>query len=187
MSDSPPLPPSAPPVASHGEPALPLSSRAGGSLRGEAQLPGDKSMSHRALILGLLAVGETRVTGLLEGEDVLRTAEACRALGAEVVREEPGAWRVHGRGVGGLVALCLTDVLSDGLSMVYSFYDPELAHRSLGTFLILDHIAQVRSARLNYVYLGYWVKDSPKMAYKAQFQPLEVQKGPLGWCLLNAV
>ena len=81
-----------------------------------------------------------------------------------------------------LVAVALTDVMPDGLSMVYSFYDPELAHRSLGTFLILDHIAQVRSAQLRYVYLGYWVKDSPKMAYKAQFQPLEVQKGTLGWC-----
>ena len=83
-----------------------------------------------------------------------------------------------------LVAVALTDVMPDGLSMVYSFYDPELAHRSLGTFLILDHIAQVRSAVLSYVYLGYWVKDSPKMAYKAQFQPLEVQKGTMGWCLL---
>jgi arginine-tRNA-protein transferase len=84
-----------------------------------------------------------------------------------------------------LVAVALTDVMPDGLSMVYSFYDPELAHRSLGTFLILDHIAQVRAAALDYVYLGYWVKNSPKMAYKAQFQPLQVQKGTQGWCLLD--
>lgn len=84
-----------------------------------------------------------------------------------------------------LIAVALTDVMPDGLSMVYSFYDPDLAHRSLGTFLILDHIAQVRSAELSYVYLGYWVKDSPKMAYKAQFRPLEVQKGTLGWCVLD--
>ena len=83
-----------------------------------------------------------------------------------------------------LVAVALTEVMPDGLSMVYSFYDPDLAHRSLGTFLILDHIAQVRSAGLGYVYLGYWVKDSPKMAYKADYQPLQVQKGPLGWCPL---
>ena len=83
-----------------------------------------------------------------------------------------------------LVAVALTDVMPDGLSMVYSFYNPDLAQRSLGTFLILDHIAQVRSARLGYVYLGYWVKDSPKMAYKADYQPLQVQKGPLGWCAL---
>lgn len=84
-----------------------------------------------------------------------------------------------------LVAVALTDVMPDGLSMVYSFYDPDLAHRSLGTFLILDHIAQVRSAGLSYVYLGYWVKDSAKMAYKAQYRPLEVQRGTLGWCLLE--
>ncbi len=84
-----------------------------------------------------------------------------------------------------LVAVALTDVMPDGLSMVYSFYDPDLAQRSLGTYLILDHIAQVRSAALRYVYLGYWVKDSPKMAYKAQFRPLEVQKGTLGWCELS--
>ena len=84
-----------------------------------------------------------------------------------------------------LVAVALTDVMPDGLSMVYSFYDPDLASRSLGTYLILDHIAQVRSAALRYVYLGYWVKDSPKMAYKAQFRPLEVQKGTLGWCTLS--
>ena len=84
-----------------------------------------------------------------------------------------------------LVAVALTDVMPDGLSMVYSFYDPELAHRSLGTFLILDHIEQVRSAGLGYVYLGYWVKDSLKMAYKAQFKPLQVQRGTLGWCPLD--
>ena len=84
-----------------------------------------------------------------------------------------------------LVAVALTDVMPDGLSMVYSFYDPELAHRSMGTFLILDHIAQVRSAALNYVYLGYWVKESPKMAYKALYKPLQVQRGTLGWCPLD--
>jgi arginine-tRNA-protein transferase len=84
-----------------------------------------------------------------------------------------------------LVAVALTDVMPDGLSMVYSFYDPDLAARSLGTYLILDHIEQVCSAALRYVYLGYWVKDSPKMAYKAQFRPLEVQKGTLGWCSIG--
>ncbi|ODT70883.1 MAG: arginyltransferase [Pelagibacterium sp. SCN 63-23] len=84
-----------------------------------------------------------------------------------------------------LVAVALTDVMPDGLSMVYSFYDPDLAQRSLGTFIILDHIAQVRSAGLDYVYLGYWVKDSPKMAYKADYSPLEVQRGVLGWTRLE--
>lgn len=80
-----------------------------------------------------------------------------------------------------LVAVALTDVMPDGLSMVYSFYDPQMAQRSLGTFLILDHIAQVRSAGLAHVYLGYWVPASPKMAYKGEYRPLEVQCGPEGW------
>lgn len=65
-------------------------------------VPGDKSISHRALMFAGLAIGETRVTGLLEGEDVLRTAAAMRALGAEVTRDDPGAWRVVGAGIGGL-------------------------------------------------------------------------------------
>jgi len=65
-------------------------------------VPGDKSISHRALIFGLLAIGETRIEGLLEGEDVLRTAAACRALGAVVLRDAPGRWRVRGVGIGGL-------------------------------------------------------------------------------------
>ena len=84
-----------------------------------------------------------------------------------------------------LLAVALTDVMPDGLSMVYSFYDPDLTYRSLGTFLILDHIDQVRSAGLDYVYLGYWVKDSPKMAYKGDYRPLEVQRGSLGWTRLE--
>lgn len=82
--------------------AGPLSSSACGALSGTVTVPGDKSISHRAVILGGLAVGETSITGLLEGEDVLRTAAALRALGAEVERTGPGRWRVHGRGVGGL-------------------------------------------------------------------------------------
>lgn len=84
-----------------------------------------------------------------------------------------------------LIAVALTDLMPDGLSMVYSFYDPQMAHRSLGTYLILDHIQQVRSAGLDYVYLGYWVKDSPKMAYKADYRPLDVQRGSLGWARLD--
>ena len=84
-----------------------------------------------------------------------------------------------------LVAVALTDVLPDGLSMVYSFYEPRLEARGLGNLLILDHIEQVRLAGLDYVYLGYWVKNSPKMAYKGRFHPLEVQRGPLGWRRLD--
>jgi 3-phosphoshikimate 1-carboxyvinyltransferase len=78
-----------------------MTARAAGPLAGEAQVPGDKSISHRALILGAMAVGETVVTGLLEGQDVLDTAAAMRAFGAEVVRLAPGHWSVHGVGVGG--------------------------------------------------------------------------------------
>jgi 3-phosphoshikimate 1-carboxyvinyltransferase len=74
---------------------------AGGPLRGTAEVPGDKSVSHRALILGALAVGETRVIGLLEGQDVLDTGRAMRAFGAEVERLADGEWSVHGVGVGG--------------------------------------------------------------------------------------
>jgi 3-phosphoshikimate 1-carboxyvinyltransferase len=79
-----------------------LSRRPTAALAGTMRVPGDKSISHRALMFGALAVGETRISGLLEGEDVLRTAAAMRALGAEVVQEGPGAWRVAGRGIGGL-------------------------------------------------------------------------------------
>lgn len=80
----------------------PLVSRTARALSGTVSVPGDKSISHRALMLGALAVGEMRIDGLLEGEDVLRTAAAMRALGAQVVRDRPGLWRVAGCGVGGL-------------------------------------------------------------------------------------
>jgi 3-phosphoshikimate 1-carboxyvinyltransferase len=82
----------------------PLTARRGAPLRGRVRVPGDKSISHRALIFGALAVGETRITGLLEGEDVLCTAKAMRALGARVERTGEGAWSVHGVGVGGFAA-----------------------------------------------------------------------------------
>lgn len=80
----------------------PLKSSQAKALSGSARVPGDKSISHRALMFGALAVGESRVEGLLEGDDVLRTAAAMRALGAEVVRQDDGTWVLHGRGVGGL-------------------------------------------------------------------------------------
>ena len=88
-------------------------------------------------------------------------------------------------GPGELVACALVDVLSDGLSLVYSFYDPAIARKSPGSFIILDHVVQAESAGLPYVYLGYWVSGSEKMAYKARFNPLEVLK-PGGWRLLAA-
>lgn len=82
-------------------PAQPMTARPSGPLRGEARVPGDKSVSHRALILGALAVGETRITGLLEGQDVLDTAKAMQAFGGQVTRVGEGEWIVHGVGVGG--------------------------------------------------------------------------------------
>lgn len=81
-----------------------LKARGGEPLRGRVKPPGDKSMSHRALILGLLSVGETNIEGLLEGDDVLRTAAACAALGAKVERRGDGRWRVQGCGIGSLLA-----------------------------------------------------------------------------------
>ena len=87
-------------MSSTGMPIV-MSSQKCGPLTGEAHVPGDKSISHRALILGALAVGETKITGLLEGEDVLDTAKAMRAFGAEVIDHGGGTWSVHGVGVGG--------------------------------------------------------------------------------------
>lgn len=80
-----------------------------------------------------------------------------------------------------LTAVCLTDVLDDGLSMVYSFFDPECDRDSLGTYIILDHVRIAQEAGLPYVYLGYWVPGSPKMSYKARFSALEIYKGG-EWC-----
>ncbi|HYF06631.1 MAG TPA: 3-phosphoshikimate 1-carboxyvinyltransferase [Acetobacteraceae bacterium] len=94
--------------------ARPLTAHAAKALQGRLTVPGDKSISHRALMLGALAVGTTEITGLLEGEDVLRTAAAMRALGATVERRGEGHWRVAGRGVGGLVEPA--DVLDMGNS-----------------------------------------------------------------------
>ena len=73
-----------------------------------------------------------------------------------------------------LAAVCLTDVLEDGVSLVYSFYDPDRIKDGLGTYMILDHVTLARQVGLPYVYLGYWVPGSDKMAYKAGFAALEV-------------
>ena len=78
-----------------------------------------------------------------------------------------------GRGAGDLIAVALSDVLSDGLSMVYSFFEPGEAERSLGTFMILDHITRAQKMGLPFVYLGYWVAGSRKMDYKGRFLPQE--------------
>ncbi len=95
----------------------------------------------------------------------------------EYRRRESG---VASPGEGELLAVALTDVLKDGLSMVYSFYEPDPVGRSLGTFMILDHIARARRMGLAYVYLGYWVRGSRKMDYKGRFLPQE-RLAPEGW------
>jgi len=87
---------------------------------------------------------------------------------------------ITGKGTGDLIAVSLTDVMSDGLSMVYSFYDPDPQDRSLGTFMILDHIRRAKAKGLPYLYLGYWVEGSRKMGYKSRFTPQE-RLGAHGW------
>lgn len=82
---------------------------------------------------------------------------------------------------GKLLAVSLTDVLSDGLSMLYSFFDPNSPRRGLGNFMILDHIQRTLSLSLDYVYLGYWIKGCSKMSYKIRFRPVEILHRD-GWC-----
>ncbi|WP_099825416.1 arginyltransferase [Oceaniglobus indicus] len=94
-----------------------------------------------------------------------------RSRVVEYTRRDPDGGRPD------LSAVCLTDVLSDGLSMVYSFYDPDDIAASLGTYVILDHVRIARDAGLPYVYLGYWVPGSAKMGYKSRFSALEVYFG----------
>jgi len=89
---------------------------------------------------------------------------------------EPGQDGERGR----LVAAALSDWMSDGVSMVYSFFDPDLSQRSLGVYMICQHAEMTRSRGLPYVYLGYWVPGSPKMGYKTAFQPLEILRAD-GW------
>ncbi len=100
---------------------------------------------------------------------------------AAMIEETPVRSRVieyyepRPEGVGrDLVAVCLTDVLSDGLSMVYSFFDPDRPADGLGNYIILDHVALARESGLPYVYLGYWVPGSSKMDYKSRYRPLEI-------------
>ena len=90
-----------------------------------------------------------------------------------------------GRGEGPVLAAALTDILTDGLSMVYSFYDPQAEARGLGTHMILDHVRRARRRGLPYVYLGYWVEGARKMDYKRRFLPQE-HLGPQGWAIPDA-
>lgn len=84
---------------------------------------------------------------------------------------------ITGKGEGDLIAVALTDILQNGLSMVYSFFEPAENKRSLGTYMVLDHLMRSRKLGLPYVYLGYWVKGSPKMSYKSRFMPQERLEG----------
>ncbi len=88
-------------------------------------------------------------------------------------------------GPGALAACALVDQLADGLSLVYSFFDPDLSRASPGSFIILDHVIQAGMIGLPYLYLGYWVRGSEKMDYKARFSPLEILR-PDGWSLMSA-
>lgn len=93
----------------------------------------------------------------------------------------PGSSKDNGE----LMACALVDVMNDGLSLVYSFYDPTVGRRSLGSFVILDHVIQAGLAALPYVYLGYWVRGSEKMDYKVRFSPIELLR-PEGWTLVSS-
>ncbi len=120
-------------------------------------------------------LGNRHADGGMAGMDIFEFAA--------MIEETPVLTRIveyYEKGADGtdrLIAACLTDVLDDGLSLVYSFFDPELDARSLGSFMILDHIEMAREADLPYVYLGFWVPGSRKMAYKAKFRPLEIFRG----------
>ena len=99
-------------------------------------------------------------------------------------RRGDSASAVPGGRAGDLIAVALTDVLGDGLSMVYSFFDPEQSARSLGTLMVLDHVERARGMGLPYVYLGYWVRGSHKMDYKGRFRPQE-RLTPDGWARVD--
>ena len=86
--------------------------------------------------------------------------------------------------LGGLAGACLTDILDDGLSAVYSFYRTQAPQRSLGTYLVMALLALARARQLPYVYLGYWIRESRKMAYKTRFRPLQAL-GAEGWVDLD--
>ena len=137
----------------------------------------------RSRVVEYLAAADLPLPDAPAGLEELRSLRDGRSAGA--VRARPDT-RARGGGRGTiLAAVCLTDVLDDGLSLVYSFFDQHVSGRSLGTFLILDHIARAARMGLSYVYLGYWVDGSPKMAYKARFMPQERLTGA-GWTRVEA-
>jgi len=120
--------------------------------------------------------GMTDMTVLDYASMVEETAVDTMVVEYSLLEEATGAER--------LIAVALTDRLTDGLSMVYSFFEPEDDHRGLGNFMVLDHISLARELALPYVYLGYWVEGSAKMEYKASFQPLE-KLANAGWVRMD--
>ncbi|WP_295691008.1 arginyltransferase [uncultured Maricaulis sp.] len=116
--------------------------------------------------------GDGDMAGMSFGEYVMMVEEGAQRTHVAEYRDADGVLR----------AAALTDVLKDGLSLIYSYFDPDWDRRSLGAYIILDAIRQAELAGLPFVYLGYWVRESPKMSYKAQFQPLQVLT-PSGWQL----
>lgn len=124
---------------------------------------------------GMSGMDELEYVEMVESSPVATTVVEYREPGKGDDLRKPGK----------LIAAALTDVLSDGLSMVYSYFDPSSDRPSLGTYLILDHIERTRKAGLDHVYLGYWVKGSQKMEYKTRFKPLE-RLSPKGWVLFES-
>ena len=140
----------------------------------------------------------------LEQFELLRRYLACRHPGGGmadmvwpdyIAMVEDTAVRTHlveyreasrDKGPGDLIACALVDQLADGLSLVYSFFDPSRAKTSLGSFVILDHVRRARRAGLPFVYLGYWVEGSHKMDYKSRFAPLELLR-PQGWTRIERI
>lgn len=118
--------------------------------------------------------------GAFEYSEMVESSPVSTSLVEYRLKQEAAGTRALGR----LLGVAITDAMSDGLSMVYSFFDPAERRRSLGTFIILDHIIRAQKAGLPYVYLGYWVAGSPKMDYKRRFQPLEAL-GAKGWAPLK--
>lgn len=155
---TPPVSDTSRPAHAPDEPARPGRFVQGPPLRGSVTVPGDKSISHRALMLSALAVGESRIDGLLEGEDVLATAAALRAMGATITRTEGGQWVVHGVGIGGLLQpahpldmgnsgtstrLLMGLIASHAISATFTG-DPSLSKRPMGR--VIDPLKQVGAA-----------------------------------------
>jgi len=148
--------------------------RANGDIVGEMR-PNKPTSEHYSLFRGYLDArhGEGGMADMTVLDFAMMVEDSHVETGVVEYRRRGPDTAINGRGQGPLLAVSLTDILSDGLSMVYSFFDPDHDARSLGTMMILDHIARARSLGLSYLYLGYWVGGSRKMDYKGRFKPQE--------------